>query len=174
MVENKELSEKLEKILEEIKKAEVKEVPEKIPFREKYGPVSDWVKHFAIFFDKNGDYVGKKKLKYSEKTFTYKGSQYIFEPRKSSFLHLGFIFNEKKYHIYTLNNPLPQKLKETLAPVIGAKELKDVLDSDLVQKLNEMGNRSLWKKLFTIRGLIILLIIGALIYYYASGGTLTK
>ncbi len=79
-------------------------------------PVTDWCKHFALFFDDNGYYLGKKRVKWSEKTFSFKARSYNFVPEKSTFFKLRTIFSTRKYYLYNLDNPMPFLLNKNPEP----------------------------------------------------------
>lgn len=138
-----------------------------------FRPFSDYCSHYGVFFDDLGYYVGRVKLDYKERKFYYKDRAFNFKPKESSFFKYATLFRTKKYYFYNINNPDPILIDKKVEPIMDAGVYKTILDSDLVKKLNPKSNNLLdfiggWK------GLILLLVVGAVIYYFASGGSLTK
>lgn len=138
-----------------------------------FRPFTDFCSHYALFYDDNGVYVGKKRVPYRKRHFAFKERMYNFLPDDSSFFKYRSLMSTKKFYYYNINNPMPFRLKKTAEPVVDASTYKSILDSDLVKKLNPKKSNLLdliggWK------GLVILLIVGAVVYYFASGGSLTK
>lgn len=135
-------------------------------------PITDWCSHCALFFDDSGRYVGKKSLSWKDKHFSFARREFNFFPERSSFFKLKTLFRTTKYYHYNLNDPMPLVLSKSVEPVLDSLVYKSILDSDLVSKLNPkkddfFGFLASWK------GLILLICIGAGIYYFASGGSLT-
>lgn len=156
---------KWEDYLSEFKGSEVKE-------RRGIKPISDWCSHVAVFYGNHGEYIGQKKLNYNERYFEYKGGNYNFIPEKASFMkRVGIIMKTKYYH-YNIGEPMPLLFDRKVRPVISADVYKMILDSDLVKKLNPK-KMSLLDLVGGWKGIILILVIGAIIYYLVSGGDIT-
>lgn len=126
-------------------------------------------KHKALFFDNQGHYVGFQKIDYNKSFFKFKNGCYNFLPLKSSYFKLHYWFSTTKYYIYTLGNPSPILL-DNKPEIIDAKAYKSILETDLIKKLNDLSNGGFLDFLKNPKVLIILLIIGAIIWWLMSGG----
>lgn len=135
-------------------------------------PIKDWCSHVAVFFTDDGSFLGSKKVKYRERTFSWRGRTYNFLPDKSSFFKVPRIIFSTKYYFYNFNNAMPLVLDKKLEPVIDNGAYKSVLDSDLVKKLNPSKN-PLLDLLFSWKGLVVLCVVIFLIYYFSTGGTIS-
>lgn len=135
-------------------------------------PITDWCSHVAVFFDDSGLFLGKKKIKWKEKFFTWNGRAYNFLPEQSSHFKIIRILRSTKYYLYNVNDAMPLILDKKLEPVVDNSAYKSILESDLVKKLNPKKN-SLLEFLASWKGVLFLIVVGALIYYFASGGKVT-
>lgn len=158
----------LQKWQQYVNNVQHKEVP-----RKTNRPFTDKCKHIAVFYDNHGTYLGQKKLKYQERFFSYKGNAYNFIPEKSTWFKRVGIFTKTKYYHYNIFDAMPLVLDKKCQPLMHNDTYKAILDSDLVKKLNPK-NTSLLDLIGGWKGAIVILIIGAAIYYFASGGTLTS
>lgn len=160
-----EILEKKIKVLRELEKIDSS--------RKGLTPITHWCSHYAVFYDDNGLYVGKKKIKWKDKFFSWNNRSYNFLPDDSSFFKVTRILSSQRYYFYNVNNAMPLVLDKKLEPVLDNSAYKSILDSDLVKKLNPKKSNFLeffgsWK------GLLLLLVIGAAAYYFLSGGSLTQ
>lgn len=135
-------------------------------------PITDLCSHWAVIFDKHGWFIKTRKIKYRERTFKEKDFTYNFVPDKASFMKVKTMFSTRKYYMYNLYNPNPILLNGVNKPLISADTYTDVIEANLIKQLNDVqGN--LLKRLLTPRNVMLALVIILVIYYFASGGTLT-
>jgi hypothetical protein len=130
-------------------------------------PISDWCKHYAIFWNDNGVYVGSKKIDFKENIFSYGKRSYNFKPDESSFFKIGAFFRAKKIYQYNINNPDPIRLNKMPTPIMDAKVFQAIHENDLVIQLNALANGGFWEFIKSYWWLIILGLI--IIIYFASG-----
>lgn len=139
-------------------------------------------RHIAVFFDLNGDYIGKqiisrsfsKAIGMKKKTFEFNKGTYHIKPEKASRIDLTFKTNiafDNLLYCYYEGNPDPVSFKNmNLSPIMDAREYRKRLTSKLVEDLNNAGRGTMdipWKW-------ILIGIVGiAVAYYFMNGGSLT-
>lgn len=125
----------------------------------------DYTKHYAVFYDDNGNYHGRKRIKKDSSVFSYCGRSYVFRPFHSTFFKdTGMIWKTRYYH-YHVNNPEPLIIKQNYKPFMTASQFNIVIETDALKKLNDLANESLLSKIFTAKNIIIGLIAIAIIYF---------
>lgn len=137
-------------------------------------PVSDWCRHKAVFFDDNGVCVGQKRLKYSDSTFVFQGRGFNFMPLNSSFFKVVNIFSKTKFYFYNINNPMPLLIKKSIDPVVNSEAYGVFLRTDILKKLNDLSKKNWLSELLTPRNMIIALILIVVIWFFASGHSLSE
>lgn len=145
---------------------------QEVEVRPFFRPIKDWCQHFAVFFDDNGIYLGKKRIKWTNYHFSWRGKTFNFLPADATFFKDSRFFSTRKFYPYNINDPNPLLLNKKCQPVIRSDVYKTILDSDLVTKLNPK-KLNIIEMLGGWKVIIAILIIGAVIYYFASGGTIT-
>lgn len=133
-------------------------------------------RHHAFFFDKNGDYVGKKAIKTgfnkgnSKRTFVFNDGLYNINPKvsRSSFTPFPF-FADHYFYFYEIGNPDPKHLDSKNEIRFRAEDYKECYDSKLLQDLNKVGSGGLpdwlnWKVV-----LVFVVIVGVAIYFLQGG-----
>lgn len=136
-------------------------------------PITDWCKHKALFFDRQGHYVGIKKVRWYEESFAFKDRLYNFLPDKASYFKLKFWFSSVKYYMYNYDDPNPICLDGENKPVLHPEAYKRILETDLIKKLNDLPNQGLLSFLLQPKVLITLIVIIGAVWYFASGGTVS-
>lgn len=135
-------------------------------------PITDWCSHYAIFYDSQGHYVGRKKLDFAQPTFTFLHRGYNFIPLKSSFFKVQHVFNSTKYYFYSLDNPNPLLIKNKLeTPVLTSEEFGVLLETDVIKKLNDLSKKNWLLELLTPTNLIILAVVIGLVYWFSTKGS---
>jgi len=171
-----EIDEQLKNLSENLKILE-SEIKNNKPNKKEMGylrPITDWCKHKALFFDECGRFVGKsKKIKVGNLTFSYKDKSYNFIPEKATYFKLTYWFSTTKFYIYRLDNPNPILLNGVDKAVINPETYRQILESDLIKKLNEVSKKNIFAWLMQPKVLLVILIIGAIAWYFLSGHTLS-
>ena len=132
-------------------------------------PISDWCKHYALFFQDDGTYIGKTKVKFTEPTFIYSNRSYNFKPDICSKIKLTRFFSTHKFYLYNINNPDPYLLNKVPSPVMDSRVYKSTLENKLVEELNNLSKSGFLEWLMQPKVLITILVIGVIIWYFATG-----
>lgn len=105
----------------------------------------------AEFFDRNGNYVGKKSFRFKNKTFKYGDETYVINQDTNSYKETSFLFLNRRTYYYTKGNPncmeFSQDLTKEQANKINAEQLQIVLDTKALRDINEQYKNSIWDKL---------------------------
>jgi hypothetical protein len=129
-------------------------------------PITDWCKHYAIFFDNYGLFVGRQKIKPRKSTFSYKENSYNFLPDDCSWFKISNLFIKKKFYIYNIDNPNPYKLNNCPVPILKSDVYKSILENEHIKDLNALNN-GIWIFIRKYWWLILLIIV--FIWYLTSG-----
>lgn len=134
--------------------------------------------HEAYFYDKAGHFIGSKIIKISskkgisKKVFEYKGGSYNIKPNVSRAEVCFFpYFVDRIQYNYTQGNPDPLAVRPILEPLMNADDYNVQLESKILRDLNKVRQGGL-AALLTGRNLIILLMVIGAIIYFATGGEL--
>lgn len=127
----------------------------------------------ALFFDENGDYLGSKTFKRSEKIFKYKKNSYNIDLKYSSFRNINVIpiLWDRKDYYYNIGNSNPVLIDKKSEPIINPELYNIMLETKVARDLNDLSRKGLADFLTPRNILIGLIVVGAIIYF-ASGGSL--
>jgi hypothetical protein len=166
----KNLTETLKILEKQVLDTKIQEIKSKGRLR----PITDWCKHKALFFDECGRFVGvSKKIKVGDLKFSHKDKSYNFIPEKSTYFKLMYWFSTTKYYLYRIDNPMPLLLNGVDKAVIDPTVYNQILETDLIKKLNEVSKKNIFAWLMQPKILLVILIIGAIAWYFLSGHTLS-
>lgn len=123
----------------------------------------------AWIFDKKGEHIGTKRYNGSKETFKYKDNVYTVD-RKNSFYHENiwyWIFFKRRTTFYREGVPTPLKMVDgNLDDSINSKQLKIILETDTLEKLNNQWKKGLLDKI-DIKVIGAILVIFLIIYSIA-------
>ena len=131
-------------------------------------PLSNWCKHIALIFADDGSFIGRQKINFKEKTFKFANKTYNFLPDNCTSFIIPNTFSKSKYYIYNINNPMPFLLNKNPTPVLDSAVYKNILDADLIKKLNDLEKNSFLDFLTNPKVFIPILVICALGYWWFS------
>lgn len=133
----------------------------------------DKTKYRAIIFNENGEQVGTVKLDRSKQGFKFKDGQYNIKWDCKTHLKRENFFHKFKYFMYIFNNPDPIEFdneKNNFQTIFNAEQYNVMLETDIARKLNNLvGGLG---QFLTGKNILIMLGVGAVAYYFLSGGTL--
>lgn len=125
------------------------------------------------FFDKKGDYDGKKGIRKKDKDFTYQKGRYIIDLSASyiEWTVLPLLWKRRRY-FYNMENSHPITLDKKAEPHISPELLDIMMETKLARDLNNLskGGLSEW---LTPRNIIIAIVVLGIIIYLATGNSLT-
>lgn len=134
-------------------------------------------RHYAFFFDRSGQYVGRKNFKNSffpgikEKIFNFRDGAYNIKPFASR-VKFSSLLSDKFFYIYDIENPDPLFVSNGFIPMMSPRTYNDLLESNLINDLNK-SRRDPLKKFLNPKMLIIALVVICGLVYFLSGGSLT-
>lgn len=126
--------------------------------------------HKAVFYDDNGEQIGKKRFNPNRDNFNYNGKSFIIDLKNTSYTYRwGFIWNKREFHYY-INSPNGYKFGEDKAHIkFNSEDFNTQLESKIARDLNKVGERKI-TDLLTTRNIIIIGVIIAVGYYLLRGG----
>lgn len=93
------------------------------------------LKYVAVFLDDEGNEVGQKSFKPTEKSFKFKGGSYNIVIDKATFTTVNRWYWDVQQYYYNINDPMPLILNKKCEPVIDAKIYNAVLETDFAKKI---------------------------------------
>lgn len=132
-------------------------------------PFTDWCKHVAVFFDDDGQFVGLKKLKYSETTFVFKDRTFNFLPFECSRFKTPKLISSTKYYQYNFNDPMPLIIKKQAIPLVNSQAYKNIIDTDIIKKINDLAKPNWLSMLFQPKVMVVVILIAVAIWYFSKG-----
>lgn len=127
-----------------------------------------WTKRWTVFYDDNGKFLDKKKVKRKDTIVEWNDETYNISIGEGSITEIECLWFNKEYYHYVRGNPNPLKLNKKCEPIINARLYNIQLNTHLAEELNNLSND--WKKLITPRNIIIFLVIVGIIVYLFMGG----
>ena len=137
-----------------------------------------WFKTFkAMFYDGKGDYTGRKGFSIKDKKLQYgkEKKAYLIDPTASYSEHMKIPWIWYQYRFYyNLDSSLPFRFgKEAIKgqQVLTPTDLDTLLETKVLIDLNTQPSK--WGDIFTLKNVVIALIIGGILYYLFSGNSIT-
>jgi hypothetical protein len=127
----------------------------------------------AWFFDKKGEYHGKKGFKKHDRTFKYGKGSFNVDFQESSYkedVPVPFLWRRRTY-FYNTENSNPIKLDKKAEPRLSPELYNINLETKVARDLNDLAKKGILSFL-NPKIIIILLVGGAIAYYLFSGGKL--
>lgn len=130
-----------------------------------------YIIHKCLFYDDSGNLIGSKRVNSNSDDFRFMSKAYFFKPKISSMFKADRLIVKTFYYFYNVNNPEPLRIMRNYEPILKADELRVFIDTSVLKDLNNLKKKnSLFDLLKNPKFLVIIvIIIGVTIFYYANG-----
>ena len=128
-------------------------------------------REYAIIYGENGEHITTIKINKKKTEFEFREQTYITDRKNvKPFVKNGFL-TDKKYYNYNIDNPFPILMDKKNESLINPKQLNIMLETKVLQDLNKIdkGFFGNIKPIHIIIGIVVIIIL----YYLATGGSIT-
>lgn len=131
----------------------------------------DIVRYYAVFYDANGVYIGKKRLDRKLSTFSFLRRSFVFDPLNSSYFKIWNPFWATKFYSYNLDNPEPLTNKLNYQPFMTASQFNILIETNALQKLNDLAKKNWLLEFLTLPNIIVAVVVAVGIWYLMNKGS---
>lgn len=127
------------------------------------------IKYFGMFWDENGEYLGKQPFKRHQKEFKFKNGTYLVKLKEGSYFERKGIFINKRYYLYNIKQSHPIKMNNKSNHYIDPEDFSTLLETNQLKKLNDVNKKGL-QDLLTPKNIIIAIVVIAGFVLLSTGG----
>lgn len=138
--------------------------------------LSNKKRHVAVFFNSDGEEVGKKSFDARKKHFNYNHGKYLIYPKECSRFKVDGFWKDTYYYHYPLGVPHPFKFyvnseKDNIPKLyVSSQDLRTIIESEKMKEVNDFDKNNPLENLSTKQIVIGVLVIIGLGYTFMNGG----